>query len=287
LKVCLHRKRKNFNSYHVSNKHYPLLLINFFLDNSYSMPIMMDMVENEKAVPLAVSLPETLITEIDRVAADVKDSRSGVMRRAIREGLPLVRSGGKSDALTLDSELSAEVDQAAKEIELNRSKVLLEAIRTGLHAFWSRKASEKMSLASLKDPKEIEMITAALAESYTLYDDPMMIEHRKILAQKAGVSVRLADLLQHVPEAKHRYELMNQLAKLRNSPGGMGGGLPMGLSIAELEWQIGMSEKYGPQPASWPDEEKRAHNAPQESAAVVVSKWEPKPLSQKPKKPRK
>jgi metal-responsive CopG/Arc/MetJ family transcriptional regulator len=217
------------------------------------------MVENEKAVPLAVSLPETLIAEIDRVAADVKDSRSGVMRRAIREGLPLVKSGGRSDALTLDSELSAEVDQAAQEIELNRNKVLLEAIRTGLHAFWSRKASEKMSLASVKDPKEFEMITKALADSYTLYDDPMMIEHRKMLAQRAAVSFRLDDLLEHVPEAKHRYELMNQLGKMRNSPGGGGGGLPMGLSTAEIEWQVGMSEKYGVNSTLWPEEETRAH----------------------------
>jgi metal-responsive CopG/Arc/MetJ family transcriptional regulator len=236
---------------------------------------------------IPLSLDEKMISEIDAAAAEIKDTRSGVMRRAIREGLPIVMAGGKSDVLTLDSELSAEVDQAAKEIELNRNKILLEAIRTGLHAFWSRKASEKMSLASVKDPKEIEMITAALAESYKLYDDPMMIEHRKILAQKAAVSVRLEDLLQYVPEAKHRYELMNQLAKIRNSPGGMGGGLPMGLNVAELEWQIGMSEKYGPNPASWPDDEKRAHNAPQKTAAVVISKWEQKPLSEKSKKPRK
>jgi metal-responsive CopG/Arc/MetJ family transcriptional regulator len=245
------------------------------------------MTENEKAIPLAVSLPETLIAEIDHVAADVKDSRSGVMRRAIREGLPLVKSGGKSDALTLDSELSAEVDRAAKEIELNRSKVLLEAIRTGLYAFWSRKVSEKMSLASVTDSKGIELVSQALAESYTLYDDPMMKEHRKILAQKEAVSVRLRDLLEYVPEAKRRYELMNQVAKIRNCPGGMGGGLPLGLSVAELEWQIEMSEKHGANPALWPEEEKRAHNARGENGAKPASISDEKAPSQKSKKRHK
>jgi hypothetical protein len=36
------------------------------------------------------------------------------------------------------------------------------------------------------------------------------------------------------------------------------------LSTAELEWQIGMSEKYGVNPVSWPEEEQQAHYAQSE-----------------------
>jgi hypothetical protein len=79
-------------------------------------------------------------------------------------------------------------------------------------------------------------------------------------------------------EAKHRHELVNRLATIYNSPGGRGGGMPFFLNTAEIEWQIEMSEKYGPRPASWPEDIKRAHRDAEDAK---------KALSEESKKRRK
>lgn len=97
----------------------------------------------------------------------------------------------------------------------------------------------------------------------------------------------MARIMPRVPEVKHRYGLMNRLAKIHNSPGGSGGGMPVGLSTAEIEWQISMAEKYGSHHASWPDNEKQAHLAQQAKGGTIASKSEQKPLSGKLKKLRK
>jgi metal-responsive CopG/Arc/MetJ family transcriptional regulator len=232
------------------------------------------MSENEKAVPLAISLPESLIAELDRVAEEVKDSRSGTMRRAIREGLPVVKIGGKADAIALDSALSAEVDTACGEIGLSRNKILLEAIRTGFQAFVTLKASEKASLALLKDPKDKELILRGVKNSYHLYDDPMAITCRQLIDERAEAVTRLEDILQNVPEARERHELVNRLTEVRRGPEGIGGP-PLwrcGLSNAEMKWQLVMAEKYGPHPSSWPEGLKKAHNAAEEAKKAKAAK---------------
>jgi metal-responsive CopG/Arc/MetJ family transcriptional regulator len=241
-----------------------------------------------RTIPL--TLDKQLLSEIDAVCADFKESRSGVMRQAMRAGLPLVKSGGKADVLTLDSELSAEVDQATKEIELNRNKILLEAIRTGLSAFVAMKVTEKSSLDNLKDPKERELIIRAVEENFKLYHDPMVREHRIAVVQRGEATTRLRDILEHVPEAKRRNELVNRLTEIQRAPNGPGGG-PVwlsGLSTEELEWQLEMSEKYGPRPSSWPEDIKKAHYAAEDAKknAAPASKSAPKPLSQESKKRR-
>lgn len=76
--------------------------------------------------------------------------------------------------------ISAEVDQASKELKLRRNKILLEAIRIGLQAFVSRAMSEKLSLADVQDPKEKAQLLQAIEESYKLYNDPMVIQHRRL-----------------------------------------------------------------------------------------------------------
>jgi hypothetical protein len=61
--------------------------------------------KKKPAMPVPVALDEVLIAEIDSVAAEKKESRSAVMRMALRAGLPIVKSGGSGgDSLTLDSE---------------------------------------------------------------------------------------------------------------------------------------------------------------------------------------
>ena len=121
--------------------------------------------------------------------------------------------------------------------------------------------SEKLSLAELKDPKDKEMILRALEESYKLYDDPMVIEHRKLIVERGNAVTRLNDILHHVPEAKRRHDLVNRLTEIRRSPGGGGGGPAWlsGLRTDEIEFQVKMAEKYGPSAASWPENIKTMH----------------------------
>ena len=209
---------------------------------------------------IPLSLDEELLTAVDRLAAALKENRSVIMRKAIREGLPLVESGG-GDMVKLDSELSATVDNACKETELSRNKILLEAIRAGLHAFVSRAMSEKLSLAELQDPKQKEELLWSIEQSYKLYDDPAVREHRKLIWERGNATTRLMDILQHVPEAKRRADAAEKLTEIRRKPGGTGGGPAWlsGLSTEEMEWQIAMAEKYGPSIANWPEAEKKAH----------------------------
>lgn len=218
------------------------------------------MADSEKSIPLAISLPETLIAELDRLAAQLKESRSSLMRRAIREGLTAVKMGGNADTIVLDSAFSAEVDQLSREIEMRRDKILLEALRTGLQAFGSRKLSEKLSLAEVQDPKEKALLLQAIEDSYKRHDDPMVVEHRRLIAERGHATTRLMDILQHVPEAKRRHDLVERLAQLRDSPGsGCGPTWGCGLSTEAIEYQVRMSEKYGAHPAQWPEEIKKSH----------------------------
>jgi len=216
---------------------------------------------------IPLSIDEELLTAIDRIAGDRNETRSLVMRKAIQEGLPLVKAGGNADVLTLDSEFSADVDQAVKETKLKRNKILLEAIRVGLQPFVSRTMSEKLSLADVQDPQERELLIQELEQSYKLYDDPMVREHRRLIAERGNATTRLMDILKHVPEAKRRHDATTRLTEIRRMPGGSGGGAAWlgGLSTEEIEWQVSMADKYGPNAANWPAEEKQAHESTRKS----------------------
>jgi hypothetical protein len=166
----------------------------------------------------------------------------------------------------LDSELSATVDNACKETELSRNKILLEAIRAGLHAFVSRVMSEKLSLAELQDPKQKEQLLWMLEESYKRQDDPTVREHRKLIWERGNATTRLHDILQHVPEAKRREELVNRLIEIRKKPGGLGYATVWGcgLSNEEIKWQVNMADKYGVDSSKWPKAEIDARDAARE-----------------------
>jgi len=205
---------------------------------------------------IPLSIDDELLAEIDRVAEDSKESRSAVMRRAIREGLPVIKCGGGADVVTLDSETSRDVDSASKETSVSRSKFLIEAIRTGLQATYSRLMRDK--LVRVQDQKtvdkESEMILQAWEHS-AIMDNPMGQEVRAAVRQRGAAISRLRDILEFVPEAWRRHQLVEQLLKIRQSSGGSGGGVwGCGLSTREIEWQIQMKEKYG-NGAKLPDEE--------------------------------
>ncbi len=196
-------------------------------------------------VPL--SIDDQLLAEIDRVAEMTNDTRSAVMRRAIREGLPLVQNGGGADAVTLDSETSRDVNTACKEAEVSRAKFIIESIRTGLQATYYRLMRDKWTRAQEKNPKDAEAEKWIHSlENSMMNEDPMGREVRAALRQRGAAVTRFHDILQHTPEAWHRYKLMEQLTEVRRKPGGLGASVwGSGISTDEVKWQLEMAEKYG------------------------------------------
>ena len=214
---------------------------------------------------IPLSIDDELLAEIDGIAETTKESRSAIMRRAIREGLPLLKSGGGADVVTLDGETSRDIDAASKETNVSRSKFLIEAIRTGLQATYSSLMRDKLVRVQEKNPNDKETETLIHAwEHSIIMDNPMGREVRAALRQRGAIMIRLWDILSHVPEAWRRHQLVEQLTKLRRSPGGAGVGVwGCGLSTREIEWQIQMAEKYG-NGAKLPDEEIAARDAERE-----------------------
>lgn len=202
------------------------------------------MANMNRNIPL--SIDDELLAEIDGVVESIKESRSAVMRRALREGLPVVKAGGSADVICLDGELSKDVERVSSEGKLNRAKVILESIRTGLQAFYNRAMREQVIHAQNRSPEDAERLLAEMEES-DRHDDPREREFRTALRQRGAAIIRFHDLLAHVPEAWRRYKLIERLTEIRRKPGGIGGGSVWGcgLSTAEIEWQVAMAEKYG------------------------------------------
>ena len=215
---------------------------------------------------IPLSIDDELLAEIDRVAETTKESRSAIMRRAIREGLPVIKNGGGADVVTLDSETSRDVDAASKETNVSRSKVLIDAIRTGLQATYSMLMRDKLVRAQEQNPndKDSEMMIHHWEHSMMM-ENPMGREVRAAIRQRGAVQIRFWDILQHVPEAWKRHQLVEKLTKLRRSPSVVGLGVwGSGLSNREIEWQIQMAEKYG-NGVKLPDEEIAVREAERKS----------------------
>jgi len=115
------------------------------------------------------------------------------------DGLPLVKAGDNADVLTLDSEISADVDQVVKETKFRRNKILLEALRIGLPPYISRTMSEKLNLANVQRPEEVEQTIKAIQECYRDYDDPMLKEIKLTprAVQVLALARKEADRLKH------------------------------------------------------------------------------------------
>ena len=210
---------------------------------------------------IPLSIDEGLLAAIDRIAGDRNETRSLVMRKAIQEGLPLVKAGGSADVLTLDSELSGDVATVSKETKVTRNKVILESIRAGVHSVYWRLRRENIVQAQNNKPEEAEAMVSAMDQIERM-DEPMSQQLRAALMERGAVKVRLDELLRHVPEAKRRFDLVNRLMEFRRQPGG-GGAASGAISLPtdEVEWQVAMFEKYGFPSASWPKEEGEAREA--------------------------
>ncbi len=210
-----------------------------------------------------ISIDDELLAEIDRVAERTKESRSAVMRRAIREGLSLAESGG-GDALKLDGETSRDVEIACKEAEVSRAKFLIEAIRAGTQATYYRLMRDKWIRAQDKNPKDAEAESMIQALEHSMMtEDPMGRELRAAIRQRGAALTRFHDLLIHVPEAWRRYELVEKLAGQRKVAGAYAVVWGAGLSTDEIEWQIRMTDKHGAS-ANWPEKEIKAHDKARE-----------------------
>ncbi len=206
---------------------------------------------------IPLSIDDELLAEIDRVAESTKESRSAIMRRAIREGLPLVQAGGGADVVKLDSETSHDVETVCKETGFSRAKVLIETIRSGIQATYYRCMREKWIRAQEMNPKDQEAESMIhLLEESLFREDPMGRELRTALRQRGAAITRFHDLLLHVTEAWHRYKLIERLTELRKNSFPIWG---KGLSTAEIKWQVTMNEKYGVD-AQLPEEEVKARN---------------------------
>lgn len=233
---------------------------------------------------IPLSIDDELLAEIDRVAEATKESRSAVMRRAIREGLRAVESGGSGDVISLDGETSKEVDGACKDLKVSRTKFLIEAIRTGAQATYSKLMRESWVRIQEQNPDDEEAKSMVRAyEHSTVMDDPMTREVRAAIRQRGVLMIRLWDILEHVPEAWRRHELVEKLTRIRRSPGGGGGYVwGAGLSTDEVEWQINMFEKYGrklplPEHEIKTREEARKHEDRTHRAAVSERFQKPYP----------
>src|SRR6185436_15278463 len=115
---------------------------------------------------IPLSIDDELLAEIDRVAEGTKESRSAVMRRAIREGLPVLKAGGGADVVCLDGELSKDVDMVSKEAKTSRTKVILESIRTGLQAYYNRVQREQVIHSQDRSPEEAEKLLAVMEHAH-------------------------------------------------------------------------------------------------------------------------
>src|SRR6185436_12857143 len=151
-------------------------------------------------VPL--SIDDELLAEIDAVAESTKESRSAVMRQAIRQGLGVLKSGGNADVLVLDTATSRDVDTACKETKVDRAKMILESIRRGLQATYCSLMRDYWLREQDQNPtnKKAQMWVQCFEHS-VLTENPMGYEIRSAMRQRGAALRRFHDLLQHVPEA--------------------------------------------------------------------------------------
>ncbi len=179
---------------------------------------------------IPVTMDDAFLAEIDAIAGARGESRSQVMRRAVRAGLPVVQSGENSELVPLDSELRADVGKLAEIHGISRGKALYESVRAGIHAVHAR-----LSTRTAADTAE-----AALFEALLAHDPEASALGRDYLkARRTIESLRdlVSDLRRMVPGAAVRLAAMERLTELRATRG-RGGGTPLGLTQEEIEAQI-------------------------------------------------
>ncbi len=211
----------------------------------------------------SIVLTPDLAALVEEVQQATGEETSPLLRKALRVGLPLVKSGGAADVLTLDSELSKEVDAELKranetrdflkEPHRTRASMLIEAIRHGIKAVG---IYEMIKEAKAKEGLEDAMAQAILAHSdLTVY--PEKRAAKVAMIERALYWEQVWDLVIHVPEARERKEAIEKLITMRIAANEWAKVWGCGLSTTEIQWQAAMHEKYGAGPVPKEEIEKR------------------------------
>lgn len=203
---------------------------------------------------IPVSMDDDFLTEIDRLAEAKNQTRSAIMRDAIRSGLEIVKSGGSADVLTVDSELSREVDALAAGHNRKRNSILLDAMRQGLRAV---DVALMVKKARSEGIEEGAVKSTEIAHELDLF--PEKAEAKKAMLERYVYQKQVDDLVRHVPAARERKEAIEKLIKLRTEAGQWRTVWGCGLSTEEIKWQIAMHENYGHDSTKWPKSEIDRH----------------------------
>jgi hypothetical protein len=181
------------------------------------------MAEMRKAVPLAISLDEETLRLVDELTSARAESRSSIMRAAIRSGLPIVQAGGLAEVVPVDSELQSDVTKVAEWKGLSRGKILLESLKIGISAVNARfpNAAEEPT----PDKEFFAMIAANDPDSLPIARDFRRAEYRTAYLQAVVEQVcELTDLPEveqnkstegHTDSGRRKLSLREQIERVK------------------------------------------------------------------------
>ena len=186
---------------------------------------------------MSVILDDETRREIElAMAATGENVAATILRKAIRAGLPLVKSGG--EAVRLSGELSDFVGACASRGKRTRESIIAEAVQRGIRGVDTCLMIEE---ARANGIPEGALASVQAADEMDLYPEKRAV--RQALREKGALQIQLEDLLQHCPEARERKETLEKLVTLARS---VRGGWPSmwgsGVSTAELQRQLGALE---------------------------------------------
>ena len=194
------------------------------------------MSEGRKTTPLAISLDEASIAEIDRIAKLRRDSRSSVMRAAIQAGLPMIETGS-GEMVLMDGPLSEDVKKVGEWQKWSRQKVIIESIRLGLPSVAARFAShdglERSGITGEDAKKWEEIMLAHDPESL-----PLARDYQKLRQEAGRLRRLLRDAETMVPAVEERMALLKRHVELQVQSGTFFTGFAYGVSTEEIKRQI-------------------------------------------------
>lgn len=214
--------------------------------------------KRKAAMPIPVALDEELLAAIDRAVALKGETRSAVMRAALRLGLPLVESGAAGLFIQLDGALRMNIREAAQKLGVSEERVMVEAIRIGVGPYYARQTERFIVEGRETNREQFERLYPELA-GYSPLANPDVQDRIRLVRQLRELAAQTQDLESQVPAARARLEKLRHLAALR--PAGRGHGhMSYGVPNEELDRQIAELEGGGA-PARTRTRTKRARPA--------------------------
>lgn len=232
-----------------------------------------NMAAKENKIPVA--LDNESLAAIDRVAKVRNETRSAVMRAAIRAGLETVETGGGADMLRLDGNLSRFVDELAKEYGKTRAAILAEAVESGIRAVETRNLIEKTKA----DP-EMENMGKAMEgwNDADIYPEKRVA--RQAMLERGRLQIQLDDIFRHCPDAKQRKELIEKHDKVMkkrygSAPNMWGSGVStehLESNIKHMEEELAKGEGPSADAVAMQEQLERIENAPPRYAVKKLMK---------------